>query len=275
VLQHMSFQPGDGDVYALTSKGEQELNAGQTLRSHVDLELLVCIDGKVNLAALRSRIPGAHAARVADSIRGLLLDGLISPAGKTQGDALEFTFTSARSAQAHGESAAAAEADGGLSSLQQQGYYVRIARRSSKARVAPEGGQLSVVIVEDEDRLGRFLGQFLALEGFATRLARNRGEIIAEFRRAPRPDLVLLDVVLPDADGFDILSKLKSHAVLGELPVIMLTARATRDSVLRGLMLGADGYVTKPFQMEVLLKAIQTVMGLDAEKKAPIHRHGV
>ncbi len=92
--------------------------------------------------------------------------------------------------------------------------------------------------------------------------ASNRAEVIAEFQRPPLPDLVLLDVVLPDADGFDILIRMRQHPVLKSVPVMMLTAKATREAVLKGLAGGADGYITKPFEADGLIKAIKSVLGL-------------
>jgi DNA-binding response OmpR family regulator len=80
--------------------------------------------------------------------------------------------------------------------------------------------------------------------------------------------LVLLDVMLPDADGFEVLLKMRQHPALKVVPVVMLTAKATRDAVLQGLSGGADGYITKPFDVEVLVKAVKTVLGLP-ESNAP------
>ena len=73
------------------------------------------------------------------------------------------------------------------------------------------------------------------------------------------------DVVLPDADGFDILCRMRRHPVLKSVPVVMLTAKATRDAVLRGLASGANGYITKPFEADVMLKAVRTILGLREE----------
>jgi two-component system OmpR family response regulator len=73
---------------------------------------------------------------------------------------------------------------------------------------------------------------------------------------------VLLDVRLPDANGFDILLRMKQHPALKSIPVIMLTGEATRESVMRGLAGGADGYVTKPFELAILLNAVRSVLGL-------------
>ena len=67
--------------------------------------------------------------------------------------------------------------------------------------------------------------------------------------------------MLPDIDGFEVLGRIRSHPSLKALPVVMLTAKATRESVLKGLHLGADGYVTKPFEIEVLMDAVRTVLG--------------
>ena len=74
--------------------------------------------------------------------------------------------------------------------------------------------------------------------------------------------LILLDVQMPDANGFDVLARMRQHPVLKNMPVVMLTAEATRESVLRGLQGGADGYITKPFVPDVLVTAVKAVLGL-------------
>jgi DNA-binding response OmpR family regulator len=70
--------------------------------------------------------------------------------------------------------------------------------------------------------------------------------------------------MLPDVNGFDILQRLKAHPALKAVPVIMLTADAARESVMRGLAGGADGYITKPFERAKLLGGVRAVLGLDA-----------
>jgi len=74
--------------------------------------------------------------------------------------------------------------------------------------------------------------------------------------------VVLLDVQLPDADGFQILEKMRAHPFVKDVPIIMATAKATRESVLQGLRLGCDGYVTKPYDVAVLMSTMKTVLGL-------------
>ena len=116
--------------------------------------------------------------------------------------------------------------------------------------------------MEDEPTLAKFIQSYLAFEGFQVRLANNRAQVIAEFSKLPIPDLVLLDVMLPDADGFDILLRLRQHKMLKDVPIIMLTGKATREAVIKGMAGGADGFVTKPFEAESLMRAVRTVVGL-------------
>jgi len=75
------------------------------------------------------------------------------------------------------------------------------------------------------------------------------------------PDLVLLDVLLPDVNGFDVLNRIRQHAALRQLPVLMLTSLSDRMNIAKGLGLGADGYLTKPAQPSTLIDAIQALVG--------------
>jgi DNA-binding response OmpR family regulator len=78
------------------------------------------------------------------------------------------------------------------------------------------------------------------------------------------PDLLLLDVALPDGNGFDVLAKIRRHPVLGSLPVVLLTAKDDAADIGRGLLLGADGYVTKPYTKNILAGVIRQVLRHDA-----------
>jgi len=128
-----------------------------------------------------------------------------------------------------------------------------------------------LLVIEDDPDILKLLQIFLKLEGFEPRIASNREEIVAALRAPPLPDLVLLDIRLPDINGFDVLAKMRQHPAMKTIPVVMLTAEATREAVLKGLVGGADGFVTKPFQIDRLVKAVKTVLGLrqDPENKIP------
>jgi two-component system OmpR family response regulator len=146
--------------------------------------------------------------------------------------------------------------------LRQNGYYVSMVRKTAVQPKRVDGHKLSVLVIEDDPDIINLLQICLKLESLETRTASNRDEVISTFRTPPLPDLVLLDVRLPDVDGFDILTRIRQYPAMKNLPVIMLTAEATREAVLKGLVGGADGYVTKPFQIDRLVKAVKTVLGL-------------
>ncbi len=253
----------DDDVYVLTAVGEKELRGSETSLSPSELELMVHMDGKLTVSDLRKRVRSLPADIFTETFKKILFQGLIARGATNSAlDFLDFFSASAAQPSAAAISEASAEAPDGARTLERQGYYVRIARRAAQARKLAEGQKLTVVVIEDEAYLVKFLGQFLALEGFLTRTAGNRSEIVAQLSRPPRPDLVLLDVMLPDADGFDVLMKMRQHPALKSVPIVMLTAKASREAVLKGLSGGADGYITKPFEIEVLIKAVKTVLGL-------------
>ena len=156
------------------------------------------------------------------------------------------------------------EAATGSPQLAKTGFYVAMARHASGGRVPPRNGERhSVFVVEDDGDLLKLVGEVLAKAGFLTRFARNRSEINAEFNKPPLPDIVLLDVKLPDADGFTILERIRNNEKLSRIPVIMMTGRSEVTDVARGLSLGADGYVTKPFKISGLVSAINTVLGIE------------
>lgn len=156
------------------------------------------------------------------------------------------------------------EASTGGPQLAKTGFYVAMARHASSGRVPPhQGDRHTVFVVEDDNDLLKLVGEVLAKAGFLTRFARNRSEINAEFNRPPLPDILLLDVSLPDADGFQILERIRHNEKLSKLPVIMMTGKSEVTDVARGLSLGADGYVTKPFRISALISSVNTVLGLE------------
>ena len=84
--------------------------------------------------------------------------------------------------------------------------------------------------------------------------------MISDLAHQPAADLVLLDVVLPDGNGFEILAGMRRHARFSLMPVIMLTALTGAEDIRRGLELGADGYITKPYSKEILVDTIRQVL---------------
>ena len=254
----------DNDVYKLTPRGQQELSGGETSLSPAEIELLIRVDGLLSVAQIRAGMPAvapeAFSAKLGSLLNRRLL-ALAEPDPFTEQFKIQLNQLALSSAEAEGDSGAA--------SLSKAGYYVSIARPRGPTRKLAPGELLSAIVVDDEPMLAKFIQTYLSFEGFQVRLAGNRAEVVAEFRKQPVPDLILLDVMLPDADGFDILLRLRQHPALKNVPVIMLTGKSTRESVIKGLASGADGYVTKPFEADVLMRAVRTVVGLPETAAAP------
>jgi two-component system OmpR family response regulator len=259
------MQMHDKDIYTLTSRGQEELRGGATALNPAEIELLVRIDGVQTLGQLRAGMTPAAAGVFTAAFMTLQDKRLVIPA-EVDPFAEQFSAPMKDFAATQAEED---EANTGAASLKKAGYYVRIARPRSPGKVREAGQALSAIVVDDEPMLAKFIKSYLTFEGFKVRVASNRAEVVAEFRKPPAPDLILLDVVLPDADGFDILLRLRQHPALKDVPVIMLTGKATREAVLRGLAGGADGYVTKPFEADALMLVVRTVLGLPAESEGP------
>ena len=155
------------------------------------------------------------------------------------------------------------EASTGGPQLAKTGFYVAMARHASSGPARPNAGERhTILVVEDDQALSTLVGEVMSTAGFLVRAARNRAEVNAQMNMAPMPDLVLLDVALPDADGFQILERIRAHPKIAKMPVILMTGKSEITDVARGLALSADGYVTKPFRISALVAAVKTVLGL-------------
>ena len=125
----------------------------------------------------------------------------------------------------------------------------------------------SVLLVEDDRNIAELLQMYLEKEGYAVTVAHDGGQGLSKFR-AIKPDLVLLDVMMPVMDGWSVCKAIRAES---QTPVIMLTAKGETDDKVTGLKLGADDYITKPFEMKEVLARIEAVLrrasGVTADKK--------
>lgn len=128
---------------------------------------------------------------------------------------------------------------------------IRDAPPSRGKEVAPR-----ILVVDDEPRMIRFIRMNLELEGYEVAEASNGLEAL-EQARDQLPDLVILDVMMPELDGFETLRLLRE---ISTVPVIMLTVKADEEDKVRGLELGADDYVTKPFSPRELTSRVSAVL---------------
>ncbi|MEW6180042.1 MAG: response regulator transcription factor [Chloroflexota bacterium] len=113
-----------------------------------------------------------------------------------------------------------------------------------------------ILVVDDEERMARFIRLNLEHDGFRVVEAHRGLEAIQQLRDA-MPDVVILDVMMPDLDGFEVLKMIRE---ISNVPVIMLTAKGEEDDRVRGLELGADDYVTKPFSPRELVSRVKAVL---------------
>ena len=122
----------------------------------------------------------------------------------------------------------------------------------------------TVLVVDDNDDNVRIMSTILLARGFEVRIAHD-GRGALESIEQKRPDLVLLDILMPGMDGMQVLDPIKGNARTASIPVIMVTARAQDEDVLDGYRFGAEYYVTKPFTSRQLLYAVALVLGSDRQ----------
>jgi len=113
-----------------------------------------------------------------------------------------------------------------------------------------------ILVVDDEERMVRFIRLNLEHDGFIVVEAFNGKQALQRLRDAT-PDLILLDIMMPDLDGFEVLQMIRE---INNVPVIMLTAKGEEDDRVRGLELGADDYITKPFSPRELVSRVKAVL---------------
>ena len=125
-----------------------------------------------------------------------------------------------------------------------------------------------IVIIEDDDEVASLIEGALTSHGFSVRRG-GSGDDGIELVLKEKPALVLLDIILPGMSGFDVCGKLKSDPTTGGVPVIILSTNDAEDDIVKGLNLGADDYVTKPFSPAVLIARIQSVLRRTVPARIP------
>ncbi|MEK9727117.1 MAG: response regulator [Candidatus Margulisiibacteriota bacterium] len=126
-----------------------------------------------------------------------------------------------------------------------------------------------VLIVEDEDDIASILKLNLEADGFQVSVL-NDGQHVLDYIRQHRPDIVLLDVMIPEKDGFEVCKEIKADPDVKATPVIFLTAKTLEHNVISGLEIGADDYITKPFSISVVITRIKTVLRRTIQARKPV-----
>ena len=113
-----------------------------------------------------------------------------------------------------------------------------------------------ILIVEDEESLLKLESILLTSKGYDVKGVAD-GQAALDAVETMKPDLVLLDVMLPEIDGFEVCRRIKANDSTKQIPVIMLTAKKSREDMARGEQVGADWYITKPFKSAMVIETIQ------------------
>lgn len=118
------------------------------------------------------------------------------------------------------------------------------------------GQHKDVLVVEDDREINELVGAYVQIAGFEYRSALDGASALAE-ARTRQPSLIVLDLMLPDTDGFEVCRRLKAEQNTAQIPIVMLTALSDEEHQRKGRECGAAEYITKPFDPDVLLAAIK------------------
>jgi CheY-like chemotaxis protein len=144
--------------------------------------------------------------------------------------------------------------------LLRSGSFLADERIANLPPLAKEAAETVILLVEDDPDQMALAELRLTMAGYVVRKVDRAKELSRFLREEARPDLLLLDVLLPDGNGFDILGQLRGRPEFATLPIVLLTVKAELADIRNGLALGADGYITKPYSKNQLAEVIGRVL---------------
>ena len=245
-------------IYRLTNAGRDAWET-QDAAVPADYRRLLWIMDFHGHAGLLHKLVGSYPGHILDEWLGELEQlGLIEqvPAGEE----LERDFAVKDDTQRLDERVLRDETAKAASALARTGAYLALDRLRVRQPSAKRPEDTVVLIVEDDPDQLALADLRMTMAGYRVRVARSAHDFIQSMFDDGAPDLLLLDVQLPDGDGFDILVRLRRHKVLSDLPIVLLTVQSDPQAIGRGLALGADGYVTKPYTKNILADVVRRVL---------------
>jgi len=253
-------------VYTLTEVGEKlRLKSKATLDEHF-VRILSVIEGDTHIDVIRGWLRHYTDAQLKDWLKKLEIAGALKrrPAGFIP--ALNFPDAGRKDRDYE---AALTDTDQlrigagtlvGETQLKANGAYLSEERLKNRAPLEKPASEISVLVVEDDPEQAELASRRLGLAGYRVRVADSQRSFLAALRDHGVPDAFCLDVELPDGDGFDLLAYIRGHPRLALVPVIMVTAQSEPEQIRRGLVLGADGYVPKPYAKSVLTDTLRRLL---------------
>jgi len=254
-------------IFRRTDLGERAMRgqAGQIAPELI--RVLALVSGETHFDLIKKRAIRMPEADLRAALGRLMAGGYLSASSAGAEHDLDFTahFDKPLDAPALSEDdkqRIAMAATDGHDVLTKTGSFLQLTAAASLTPLGKSWTDITVLIIEDDEIQARFAQNIIMKAGFKQRHAATREEIIAELNKSPLPDCVLLDIELPGTNGFDILARMRQHPRLKPVPVIMLTAMASQQDVFKGLSLGANAYVAKPYKKQTLVDTIVKTLGL-------------
>jgi CheY-like chemotaxis protein len=259
-------------VYSLTAAGQEALSTGEVGEGEFPLEvdfpqdykrLLALIEVGGHVEVIRGRLRRFPDHLIDDWLKEL--EELKMVESHEAGDLDAITFTGARlpllpplSDEDRKKLARTTVVAG--ATLLRSGSFLAADRIANLAPLAKKLAETVILLVEDDPDQAALAELRLTMAGYQVHGVDRAKALSRYLRQQARPDLMLLDVMLPDGNGFDILAQLRGRPEFSTLPIVLLTAKAELVDIRNGLALGADGYITKPYSKNQLAEVIGHVL---------------
>lgn len=250
----------DHDVCTKTAKGLAERTRHTLALPRDCYSILGAVDGRTNVEGLRRKLPEISAETFKHALDLLVARDLVrlipDHSKSSVFGPLHDAEVVVEELDSEDGMAAWEAAKRSAMALREQGYF------NTPAHVPPPKTVPRILIVEDDPVIARIEVMLLQRAGFKTELVTTGGGLQPALAGG-LPDLITLDVALPDITGFELLDWLKKHPQYSGVPAVMVTASGEPEDVARGLRGGADGYIIKPFRPDALVRCVLQVLNLD------------
>ena len=253
-------------VYALTAAGKDALSGKDGEATLLPLEyrrILALVEVAGHVEVIRGRLRRFPDQLIEEWLKELVELEMIAPGPDTTLE--DFTFTGMRVpllpplADEDSKRLARTTVIAGATLLR-SGSFLSDERISNLPPIAKAPADTVVLLVEDDPDQAALAELRLTMAGYQVRQAPRAKALSRHLREEARPDLLLLDVLLPDGNGFEILAQLRGRPEFATLPIVLLTVKAELADIRKGLELGADGYITKPYSKNQLAEVIGRVL---------------
>ena len=259
-------------VYSLTAAGQEALSAKDVGETDFPLEvdfpsdyrrLLAMIEVGGHIEVIRGRLRRFPDQLIDEWLKEL--EDLKMIASHEAGDLDAITFTGARlpllpPLNDEDRKRLVKTTVAGGATLLRSGSFLSDERVANLPPIAKTPAQTVILLVEDDPDQAALAELRLTMAGYQVHSVDRAKALSAYLRQQARPDLLLLDVMLPDGNGFDILAQLRGRTEFSTLPIVMLTAKTELVDIRNGLALADDGYVTKPYSKVQLTEIIGQVL---------------